>query len=76
MLNFDFLGKGLVTVSPPHFCIVFQEKYFSTCYILLTDHDSLCDCLYFFFFCWYIVSKTHDDVNLQYQPGIRILRLY
>ena len=25
--------------------------------------------------CWYIVNETHDDVNLRYQPDIRILRL-
>ena len=25
--------------------------------------------------CWYILNETHDDVNLRYQPDIRILRL-
>ena len=25
--------------------------------------------------CWYIVNETHDDVNLRYQPDIKILRL-
>ena len=25
--------------------------------------------------CWYVGNKTHDDVNLRYQPDIRILRL-
>ena len=25
--------------------------------------------------CWYIVNETHNDVNLRYQPDIRILRL-
>ena len=25
--------------------------------------------------CWSIVNETHDDVNLQYQPDIKILRL-
>ena len=24
--------------------------------------------------CWYIVNETYDDVNLRYQPDIRILR--
>ena len=45
MLNFDFLEKGLGIFSPPHF-IIFQEKGFS-CYILLTGHIFLSDCLYF-----------------------------
>ena len=26
--------------------------------------------------CWYIVNGTHDDVNLRYQPDIKILRLH
>ena len=25
--------------------------------------------------CWHVINETHDDVNLQYQPDIRILRL-
>ena len=33
MLNFSFSEKGLVLVSPPHFCLVFQGKCF-LCYIL------------------------------------------
>ena len=36
MLSFDFLEKGLGVVSPSHFGMVFQEKYFAS-YILLTD---------------------------------------
>ena len=28
MLNFDFLENGLGIVSPPHMCMIFQEKYF------------------------------------------------
>ena len=45
MLNFDFLEIDLGIVSSPHFVYVFQEKCFS-CYVLLTDKVSLCDCLY------------------------------
>ena len=45
MLNYNFAGKGLGLVSPPHFFFVFQEKYFS-CYILLMDQISLSDCPY------------------------------
>ena len=46
MVNFNFLEKGLRLVSPPHLCMIFQEKCFS-CYILITDQISLSDCLYF-----------------------------
>ena len=46
MLNFDFLDKGLGTVSPAHFVYDFSKKC-SSCYILLTDQISLPDCLYF-----------------------------
>ena len=28
MINFDFLEKGLVIVSPPHFAFGFSKKYF------------------------------------------------
>ena len=46
MLDFGFAEEGLRLVSPPVLCMIFQEKCFS-CYILLTDHNSLPDCLYF-----------------------------
>ena len=46
MLNFDFLEKGLGTVSPPYFVYDFLKKRF-LCYLLLTDQISLSDCLYF-----------------------------
>ena len=46
MLNFEFLEKGLRTVSLPHFVIIFQVKCFS-CYALSTDQISFPDCLYF-----------------------------
>ena len=47
MLNFGFSEKGLELFSPPIFFFeIFQEKYFSG-YILLTDHISLPDYLYF-----------------------------
>ena len=45
MLHFNFFKKGLGIVSPPHFCMIFQEKCFSS-YILLTEQISLPDCLY------------------------------
>ena len=45
-LNFQLLEKGLGLFSPPHFCMIFQEKHLSY-YILLTDQISLPDCLYF-----------------------------
>ena len=41
MLKFDFLEKGLGTVSPPH--SAYEEK----CHTLLTDQILLPDCLYF-----------------------------
>ena len=44
MFNFDFLLKGLRLVSPPHFVMIFPEKYIS-CYILLTDQILLTGCL-------------------------------
>ena len=37
--------RGLV-FSGPHFCMIFEEKYFS-CSIVLTDQISLSGCLYF-----------------------------
>ena len=46
MLNFDFLEKGLGTVSGPHFMYDFSRKCFP-CYILLTDQISLSDFLSF-----------------------------
>ena len=46
MPNFNFPEKGLGLVSPPHFVYDFSKKCFS-CYILLTDQISLCDCFYF-----------------------------
>ena len=46
IVNFDFLEKILGLVSPPHFAYDFSRNIFS-CYILLTDHISLSDCLYF-----------------------------
>ena len=46
MINFNFSEKSLGLVSPPYFEYDFQEKCFS-CYILLTDQNSLSDCLYF-----------------------------
>ena len=61
MLNFDFLEKALALVSPKYFVYDFREKYFS-CYILLTDQISLCDCLYFLrywviYLLWLFVSQ-------------------
>ena len=46
MLNFDLFKKGQGIVSPPHLCMIFQEKCFSS-YIPLIDHFSPTDCLYF-----------------------------
>ena len=46
MLNFDFLEKGLGIVSPLFFCMIFQERCFSS-YTLLTDQILLPDCLHF-----------------------------
>ena len=46
MLNINFLEKGLVLVSSPHFVYDFSRKFFS-CYILSTDQISFSDCLYF-----------------------------
>ena len=46
MLNINFLEKGLVLVSSPHFVYDFSRKFFS-CYILSTDQISFPDCLYF-----------------------------
>ena len=46
MLNFNFSEKVLGLVTPPHFAYDFSRKNFS-CFILLTDHISLPDCLYF-----------------------------
>ena len=46
MLNFDFLDKGLGTVSPAHFVYDFSKKC-SSCYILLTDQISFPGCLSF-----------------------------
>ena len=46
MLNFVFLEKRPGIVSPPHFCMIFQEKCFSS-YALLTDQVSYPDCLHF-----------------------------
>ena len=44
---FNFLKKKMSTASLPEiFSMIFEEKYFSF-YILLTDHVSLSDCLYF-----------------------------
>ena len=40
-LNFDFLEKGLGTVSLPHFVYDFQQKY--VCYIVLPNQISLSD---------------------------------
>ena len=39
MLNFEFLEKGLGIVSPPHLCMIFQEKCFS-CYITGTPANT------------------------------------
>ena len=36
--------KGLGIVSPHILCMIFPEKYFF-CYILLTNHIALSDCL-------------------------------
>ena len=71
MFNVDFLEKGLVIVSSPHFDYDFSRKYFSCC-ILLADEISLPDCFYFlrywaicvwqlFFFpdCYVITFKTN-----------------
>ena len=38
--------KGLGLVSLPHFCMIFEEEYFSR-YVLLTYEISLADDLYF-----------------------------
>ena len=45
MLNFDFLDKGLVMVSPAHFVYDFSIKI-SSCYILLVHKISLHGCFY------------------------------
>ena len=47
MLNFDFLEKDLVIVSPPHFVYDISRKNVSLSIFLLTDQVSLPDCLYF-----------------------------
>ena len=39
MVNFDFLGKSLGIISPPHFVFDFSKKNVS--YVLLTDQISL-----------------------------------
>ena len=44
MLNLDFSERDRGLVSLTHFCMVFQEKYFSCC-ILLTDQVFLSICL-------------------------------
>ena len=46
MLNFDFSEKGLGTVYPPNFGMIFQQKSLS-CFILSTYQILLSDCLYF-----------------------------
>ena len=53
MLNFDFLDKGLGTVSPAHFVYDFSKKMFLMLY-LLTDQISLSGCLYFLRFGQYV----------------------
>ena len=47
MVNFDFLGKGLGIVPPPHFVYDFSRKKCFSHYILLTDQISLPDFLSF-----------------------------
>ena len=47
MLNFDFLEKGLEIISPRHFAYDILRKMFLACYIVLTDQNSLPDCLNF-----------------------------
>ena len=46
MLNYDFPGRDLGLVSPPHFVYDISKKCFA-CYIILTDQISLSNCLYF-----------------------------
>ena len=41
MLNFDFLEKGLGTVSPPHFVYHFSRKIFFMLYSIQTDQIAL-----------------------------------
>ena len=41
MINFDFLKKSLGIVSPPQFCMIFQEKCFSSCCIRHTGKVGL-----------------------------------
>ena len=47
MLNSNFPEKSLGLVSPPHFVYDFFFKKKLSIYILLTDHISLSDFLYF-----------------------------
>ena len=60
MLNFDFLEKVLGKVFPPHFVMIFQEKCLS-CYILLTDQNSLPDCLHFLRY--WAICVLHEFVS-------------
>ena len=70
----DFLWKSLGLAFLPHFCIIFQEKYFSCC-ILLTDQISLSGCLYFLrywaicvlqFICFPVCDLTNSEINLSF----------
>ena len=45
MVNFNFSEKGLGLVSPPHLVHDFSREMFLM--FLLTDQNSLFDCLYF-----------------------------
>ena len=46
LISSVFWKTGLELASLPHFCMIFEEKYFS-CYILLTDQISLSGCINF-----------------------------